>query len=147
MAIAPQRSIPLLIAICFGDCGFFFSCLCAQAVMNGLECTRIIRTRQKANEPAPFIIAQTANASEEWKAACLNAGMSVHRHALLVVPPLTALVALLCCSLSSRSVPVCDCCRNDFLSKPIRLEALTGALQRAYQTLHPHDKNDIAAGK
>jgi signal transduction histidine kinase len=45
-------------------------------LMNGMEATRIIRTLTKVQQPP--IIAFTANAFEEDKLACLNAGMNDH---------------------------------------------------------------------
>jgi DNA-binding response OmpR family regulator len=45
--------------------------------MDGMECTRIIRAQQQANQLRPFIIAQTANVTEEFRKACLDAGMDL----------------------------------------------------------------------
>jgi len=50
-------------------------------VMDGMECTRVIRVQQLPHRKRPFIIAQTANVSEEFKQKCLSSGMSVtHTH-------------------------------------------------------------------
>ena len=47
-------------------------------VMDGMECTRVIRAQQLPTRVRPFIIAQTANVTEEYRRACLDAGMSAH---------------------------------------------------------------------
>jgi CheY-like chemotaxis protein len=44
-------------------------------VMDGLECTRVIRAQQLPHRVRPFIIAQTANVTEEFRQGCLQAGM------------------------------------------------------------------------
>ena len=50
-------------------------------VMDGMECTRVIRVQQLPHRKRPFIIAQTANVSEEFRQKCLSSGMSVtHTH-------------------------------------------------------------------
>ena len=46
-------------------------------VMDGMECTRVIRAQQLPHRVRPFIVAQTANVTEEFRRACLDAGMSV----------------------------------------------------------------------
>ena len=46
-------------------------------VMDGLECTRVIRAQQLPTRTTPFIIAQTANVTEEFRAGCLAAGMDL----------------------------------------------------------------------
>ena len=51
----------------------------SMAVMDGLECTRVIRAQQLPHRTRPYIIAQTANANEEFKARCLEAGMDGFR--------------------------------------------------------------------
>ena len=47
-------------------------------VMDGMECTRVIRAQQLPHQTRPFIIAQTANVSEEYRAMCLSSGMVRH---------------------------------------------------------------------
>ena len=50
-------------------------------VMDGLEATRIIRSRQASNRLAPWIIGQTAHVSDSFRRECSEAGMvskSVH---------------------------------------------------------------------
>jgi CheY-like chemotaxis protein len=44
-------------------------------VMDGMECTRVIRKQQMPQRTRPFIIAQTANVTEEYRAKCMAAGM------------------------------------------------------------------------
>ena len=44
-------------------------------VMDGLECTRVIRAQQLPHRVRPFIIAQTANVTEEYRSKCMAAGM------------------------------------------------------------------------
>jgi CheY-like chemotaxis protein len=46
-------------------------------VMDGIECTRLIRERQQLTRLRPFIIAQTANVSEVYRRNCLEAGMDM----------------------------------------------------------------------
>ena len=46
-------------------------------VMDGMECTRVIRAQQLPHRIRPFIIAQTANVTDEYRAKCLQSGMSV----------------------------------------------------------------------
>jgi CheY-like chemotaxis protein len=46
-------------------------------VMDGMECTRVIRRQQLPTRIRPFIIAQTANVTEEYRRMCLDAGMYV----------------------------------------------------------------------
>jgi len=46
-------------------------------VMDGIECTRVIRAQQLPTRVAPFIIAQTANVTEEYRSKCLDAGMNL----------------------------------------------------------------------
>jgi len=49
-----------------------------------MECTRVIRSQQLPHRKRPFIIALTANVTEEYRAKCLQSGMdlfSVSRHA------------------------------------------------------------------
>jgi CheY-like chemotaxis protein len=46
-------------------------------VMDGMECTRVIRAQQLPHRVRPFIIAQTANVTEEYRRACLDAGMDL----------------------------------------------------------------------
>jgi CheY-like chemotaxis protein len=45
-------------------------------VMDGMECTRLIRDQQMPHRIRPFIIAQTANVTEEYRHMCLQAGMN-----------------------------------------------------------------------
>ena len=44
-------------------------------VMDGLECTRVIRAQQLPHRTRPFIIAQTANVTAEFREGCLASGM------------------------------------------------------------------------
>ena len=46
-------------------------------VMDGFECTRLIRAQQLPHRIRPFVIAQTANVTEEYRGKCLESGMSV----------------------------------------------------------------------
>ena len=41
-------------------------------VMDGMECTRVIRAQQLPHRTRPFIIAQTANVTEEFRIGCLE---------------------------------------------------------------------------
>ena len=43
-------------------------------VMDGLEATRIIRETQRPEHLRPFIIAQTANASDDFSSRCMSSG-------------------------------------------------------------------------
>jgi CheY-like chemotaxis protein len=45
-------------------------------VMDGMECTRVIRAQQLPTRLRPFIVAQTANVTEEFQRKCMDAGMS-----------------------------------------------------------------------
>ena len=44
-------------------------------VMDGMECTRVIRAQQLPTRIRPFIVAQTANVTEEFQQKCMDAGM------------------------------------------------------------------------
>ena len=44
-------------------------------VMDGLECTRVIRQQQFPNRVRPYIVAATANATDEYRHLCLASGM------------------------------------------------------------------------
>lgn len=46
-------------------------------VMDGMECTRMIRAQQLPTRRRPFIIAQTANVTEEYQTRCLQSGMDL----------------------------------------------------------------------
>jgi len=46
-------------------------------VMNGVECTRVIRAQQLPTRIRPFIVAQTANVTDDFQRKCMQAGMSV----------------------------------------------------------------------
>jgi CheY-like chemotaxis protein len=46
-------------------------------VMDGMECTRCIRSQQLPQRIRPFIIAQTANVSEEYRTSCFDSGMDL----------------------------------------------------------------------
>lgn len=46
-------------------------------VMDGMECTRVIRAQQLPSRTRPFIIAQTANVTEEYRQKCLESGMDL----------------------------------------------------------------------
>ena len=48
-------------------------------VMDGMECTRVIRAQQLPTRLRPFIVAQTANVTEEFQRKCMDAGMSAHK--------------------------------------------------------------------
>ena len=45
--------------------------------MDGLECTRRIRSQQSPQRIRPFVIAQTANVTEEYQRECQQAGMDM----------------------------------------------------------------------
>jgi CheY-like chemotaxis protein len=47
----------------------------SMAVMDGLECTRVIRAQQLPHRTRPFIAAQTANVTDAFRQQCLAAGM------------------------------------------------------------------------
>jgi len=56
------------------------SCILMDAsmdVMDGMECTRVIRAQQLPHRVRPFIIAQTANVTEEYRRRCLDSGMDM----------------------------------------------------------------------
>ena len=60
--------------------GYEIECILMDAsmdVMNGLDCTRVIRSQQLPNRTRPFIIAQTANVTEEYRQLCLLAEMDL----------------------------------------------------------------------
>ena len=44
-------------------------------VMDGMECTRVIRAQQLPHRVRPFIIAQTANVTDEFQRRCMDSGM------------------------------------------------------------------------
>lgn len=44
-------------------------------VMDGIECTRIIRAQQRPDRVTPWICAQTAQVTEEYRSRCMQAGM------------------------------------------------------------------------
>lgn len=44
-------------------------------VMDGMKCTRVIRAHQLPTHARPFIIAQTANVTQEYQQACAESGM------------------------------------------------------------------------
>lgn len=66
--------------------------------LDGIAATKLIR--EQLNDGSPYVVAMTANAREEDRQACLDAGM------------------------------------NDFVSKPIRMEDLAQALERAELARH-----------
>lgn len=73
------------------------SCILMDAsmdVMDGLECTRVIRAQQLPHRMRPFIIAQTANVTEEFRQGCLQAGMDVFTIKPVVVEELTRVLKL-----------------------------------------------------
>jgi len=45
------------------------------ASVSGIECTRVLRAQQLPHRKLPFIIALTANVTEEYRVKCLQAGM------------------------------------------------------------------------
>ena len=47
----------------------------SMAVMDGLECTRVIRAQQLPHRTRPYIVAQTANVTDEFRKMCLASGM------------------------------------------------------------------------
>jgi len=56
------------------------SCILMDAsmdVMDGMECTRVIRAQQLPHRVRPFIIAQTANVTDEYRRRCLDSGMDM----------------------------------------------------------------------
>ena len=59
-------------------------------VMDGLECTRVIRSQQLPHRTRPFVIAQTANAAGEYRTKCLEAGMDLFMAKPVVVEALIA---------------------------------------------------------
>jgi signal transduction histidine kinase len=61
-------------------------------VMNGLDATRIIRTKEQAGQHVP-IIAMTANAMDADRVACLNAGMDEHMPKPFKIETLQTLLA------------------------------------------------------
>ena len=44
-------------------------------VMDGMECTRVIRAQQLPTRLRPFIVAQTAHVAEEFQRRCMDSGM------------------------------------------------------------------------
>ena len=46
-------------------------------VMDGMECTRRIRSEQRSDRIVPFIVAQTANVTNEYRVECMGAGMNM----------------------------------------------------------------------
>jgi len=44
-------------------------------VMDGIECTTVIRQQQMPHRKRPYIIAQTANTSDDFRSRCAEAGM------------------------------------------------------------------------
>jgi CheY-like chemotaxis protein len=44
-------------------------------IMDGMECTRVIRAQQMPQRTRPYIIAQTANVTDEYRRRCMEAGM------------------------------------------------------------------------
>ena len=51
-----------------------FSCFLSSFVA-GMECTRVIRAQQLPHRTRPFIVAQTANVTSDFQAACADSGM------------------------------------------------------------------------
>jgi CheY-like chemotaxis protein len=66
-----------LMVLLFAHLLFFF----LQDVMDGTECTRVIRAQQLPTRIKPFIIAQTANVTDDFRAACIASGMVRHARA------------------------------------------------------------------
>jgi two-component system sensor histidine kinase/response regulator len=59
---------------------FEINCILMDAsmdVMDGIECTRVIRAQQLPSRVRPFIIAQTANVTDEYRQKCAEAGMDL----------------------------------------------------------------------
>jgi len=46
-------------------------------VMDGFECTRVIRAQQMPHRVRPFIIAQTANVTDDYREQCEECGMDL----------------------------------------------------------------------
>jgi CheY-like chemotaxis protein len=46
-------------------------------VMDGFECTRVIRAQQMPHRVRPFIIAQTANVTDDYRQRCAESGMDL----------------------------------------------------------------------
>lgn len=46
-------------------------------VMDGFECTRVIRGQQMPHRVRPFIIAQTANVTDDYRERCKESGMDL----------------------------------------------------------------------
>ncbi|XP_004346386.2 two-component hybrid sensor and regulator histidine kinase [Capsaspora owczarzaki ATCC 30864] len=71
---------------------FEYQCILMDASMDdidGLECTRVIRSQQLPNHIRPFIIAQTANATAEYRVACLDSGMDWYMTKPILIDSLT----------------------------------------------------------
>jgi CheY-like chemotaxis protein len=64
-------------------------------VMGGLEATQLIRAKEAAGQRTP-IIGVTANAREEDKDQCIEAGMDAHLPKPVVVGNLLALIERFC---------------------------------------------------
>jgi len=45
--------------------------------MDGMECTRAIRRSQRSDRARPFIIALTANVTDEARRQCMQSGMDL----------------------------------------------------------------------
>ena len=69
----------------------------AMDVMDGMECTRIIRATQSDKHVRPFIIAQTANATSDTKPR-LSEAHAAHSSAVGPLNPCCCLCALVCVS-------------------------------------------------
>ena len=118
------------------------SCILMDAsmdVMDGLECTRVIRAQQLPHRMRPFIIAQTANVTEEFRQGCLQAGMGTDTLALCscsLHPMWFASDVVLTCFLAVRWCGLSDV----FTIKPVVVEELTRVLKLASQ----HQEQELA---
>jgi CheY-like chemotaxis protein len=107
-------------------------------VMDGLECTRVIRAQQFPNRVRPFIIAQTANVTDEYRQKCLDSGMvsrrTHHPQACLHrgVSDLMMAGSYSCRLFSLYCVSALV--QDQFICKPIHVESLIRCLRTAYAT-------------
>ena len=97
-----ESRVPIAHSLSAGDLCFCFAA--SMDIMDGLECTRVIRSQQLPHRTTPYIIAQTANVSSEFRSQCLGCGMSVsNAHTHTRSPCLVWLGVA--CGRSARSLP------------------------------------------